>query len=93
MKLAKKKMDRYYSLTDDSSAYRIAMVLHPGFKLEYFQQHDWESDWIEEAKNLTQDEYMCTYENRVEPFEDMVEVQRGAEVCTRCNMPLLLLNY
>jgi len=52
MKLAKKKMDWYYSLTDDSSAYHIAMVLHPGFKLEYFWQHDWESDWIEEAKNL-----------------------------------------
>jgi len=27
MKLAKKKMDWYYSLTDDSSAYHIAMVL------------------------------------------------------------------
>jgi hypothetical protein len=36
MKLAHKKLDRYYSLTDNSTVYRIAMVLHPGIKLEYF---------------------------------------------------------
>ncbi|KAF8469358.1 hypothetical protein DFH94DRAFT_598423, partial [Russula ochroleuca] len=35
MKLACKKLDRYYSLTNASSVYRIAMVLHPGMKLEY----------------------------------------------------------
>ena len=28
MKLVSKKMDRYYSLTDSSPIYRIAMVLH-----------------------------------------------------------------
>jgi hypothetical protein len=37
MKLACKKMDQYYSLTDSSNGYRIAMVLHPGMKLEYFR--------------------------------------------------------
>jgi len=26
------------------------MVLHPGLKLEYFQQHHWEGEWIEEAE-------------------------------------------
>jgi hypothetical protein len=36
MKLARKKMDQYYSLTDLSNTYRIAMVLHPRMKLEYF---------------------------------------------------------
>jgi hypothetical protein len=29
MNLACKKLDRYYSLTDSSNAYRIAMALHP----------------------------------------------------------------
>ena len=52
MKLARKKMDRYYSLTDSSNVYRIAMVLHPGMKLEYFHNQKWEEDWIEEAENL-----------------------------------------
>jgi hypothetical protein len=36
MKLAKKKMNRYYLLTDNSATYRIAMVLHLGLKLDYF---------------------------------------------------------
>ncbi len=36
MKLAC-KMDRYYSLTDSSTTYRITMVLHLEMKLEYFR--------------------------------------------------------
>src|SRR5713101_5422514 len=42
MKLARKKMDCYYSLTDSSMTYRIAMVLHLGMKLEYFCNQKWE---------------------------------------------------
>jgi len=52
MKLARKKMDRYYSLTDSSDIYRIAMVLHPGMKLEYFHNQKWEGEWIEQADTL-----------------------------------------
>jgi len=36
MKLAKNKMNHYYSLTDCSSAYHITIVLHSRLKLEYF---------------------------------------------------------
>ena len=49
MKLASKKMDHYYSLTDSSLIYQIAMVLHPGIKLEYFHNQKWEEEWIDEA--------------------------------------------
>ena len=52
MKLARNKMDRYYLLTDSSSAYRIAMVLHPGMKLKYFHNQKWEGEWIEQAETL-----------------------------------------
>ena len=52
MKLVRKKMDRYYSLTDFSNIYHIAMVLHPGMKLEYFHNQKWEEEWIGEAENL-----------------------------------------
>jgi hypothetical protein len=62
MRLARKKLDRYYSLTDSSTIYRIAMVLHPGMKLEYFRNQKWEEDWIEEAENLVREEYVVTYE-------------------------------
>ena len=52
MKLVSKKMDRYYSLTDSSPIYRIAMVLHPGMELKYFHNHEWEAEWIGEAERL-----------------------------------------
>jgi len=62
MKLARNKMNRYYSLTDSSNVYRIAMVLHPGMKLEYFRNQKWEEEWIEQAENLVREEYISSYE-------------------------------
>ena len=62
MKLARKKMDRYYSLTDSSSIYQIAMILHPGMKLVYFRNQKWEEEWIKEAESLVRDEYVTKYE-------------------------------
>jgi hAT family C-terminal dimerisation region len=62
MKLARKKMDRYYSLTDSSHVYRITMILHPGMKLNYFRNQKWEEDWIEEEKTLVREVYAAKYE-------------------------------
>jgi hypothetical protein len=67
MGLARKKLDRYYSLTDSSTVYRIAMVLHPGMKLKYFRQQGWEDDWIEQAESLVRDEYAAVYKKSVQP--------------------------
>jgi hypothetical protein len=66
MKLAHKKMDCYYSLTDSSHAYRITMILHPGMKLDYFCNQMWEEDWIEQAETLVREEYAAKYENPTE---------------------------
>jgi hypothetical protein len=71
MKLACKKMDRYYSLTDSSNVYHIAMVLHPGMKLEYFRNQKWEEEWIEEAENLVREEYISTYERTTDDANAM----------------------
>ncbi|KAG0700690.1 hypothetical protein DFH29DRAFT_787158, partial [Suillus ampliporus] len=49
LSLGKKTLDRYYSLTDSSEVYRIAMVLHPRHKLSYFQTAGWTADWIQTA--------------------------------------------
>ena len=68
MKLARKKINRYYSMTDLSTAYRIAMVLHPGLKLEYFRQQDWEEDWVDNAENLVCEEYITRYEGKSGPI-------------------------
>ncbi|KZS97493.1 hypothetical protein SISNIDRAFT_390746, partial [Sistotremastrum niveocremeum HHB9708] len=47
--LARAVLNKYYSRTDESIMYRVAMVLHPRYKLEYFAHHEWEEDWIAEA--------------------------------------------
>jgi len=73
MKLARNKMDHYYSLTDSSNTYRIAMVLHPGMKLEYFRKQKWEKEWIEQAKILVRDEYIARYEKRATSVEPVPE--------------------
>ena len=62
MKLARNKINHYYSLTDSSNIYCIAMVLHPGMKLEYFCNQKWEEEWIEQAENLVHEEYILSYE-------------------------------
>ena len=36
----------------------LVSVLHPGLKLEYFRQHSWESEWIDEVERLTREEYI-----------------------------------
>ncbi|KAG1800172.1 uncharacterized protein BJ212DRAFT_1255023, partial [Suillus subaureus] len=47
--LGKKILDCYYSLTDKSDVYRVAMVLHPHHKLQYFRMALWDQDWIKTA--------------------------------------------
>jgi hypothetical protein len=80
MKLAHKKINHYYSMMDLPSAYQIAMgmfasfpygqswplssVLHPGLKLEYFRQQDWEEEWVDRAENLVCEEYFIRYEGK-----------------------------
>jgi hypothetical protein len=74
--LGKKTLNRYYSLTDSSEVYRIAMgaswlflsdvshldiVLHPHHKLKYFEKANWEQDWIDTARELVRDEFERSY--------------------------------
>ncbi|KNE95440.1 hypothetical protein PSTG_11293 [Puccinia striiformis f. sp. tritici PST-78] len=53
--------NNYYSLTDSSPIYRIAMVLHPSFKDKYFKLAKWPKSWIDEAIDLTRDMYNTWY--------------------------------
>ena len=69
MKLTHKKMDCYYLLTDSSTTYRIAMVLHLGMKLEYFCNQKWKEEWIEEAKSLVREAYSMLQGMRIWPVD------------------------
>ncbi|KAG1734950.1 uncharacterized protein EDB91DRAFT_1056617 [Suillus paluster] len=70
MQLAKNKMDRYWKITDLSNVYRIAMVLHPGLKLECFCEHSWQKEWIDTAEKLVRKEFTDKYEKSVETTDD-----------------------
>lgn len=100
MKLAQRKLDRYYSITDLSSVYRIAMgsvvafisccvlanfyftVLHPGLKLEYFRQHQWDEEWIDVAENLVREEYVINYEKKATVSENDDAEEQSDKVST-----------
>ena len=91
MKLARKKINRYYSMTDLSSAYRITMVLHPGLKLEYFRQQDWAELGVDNAENLVGKEYITRYEGKsgpILPTPDTINTVRQEShlfICLRTN--------
>ncbi|KIJ43404.1 hypothetical protein M422DRAFT_119269, partial [Sphaerobolus stellatus SS14] len=44
--------DKYYSLTDDSIVYHVAMVMHPSYKLAYFKQQQWEKEWMDRVLEI-----------------------------------------
>ncbi|KNF01897.1 hypothetical protein PSTG_05014 [Puccinia striiformis f. sp. tritici PST-78] len=56
-----KTTNKYYSLTDVSPLYRIAIVLHPSFRDEYFKLVNWEPEWIVEAIGLTREMWVNFY--------------------------------
>ncbi|GBE82272.1 putative AC9 transposase [Sparassis crispa] len=59
--MAKKTLNRYYNKTDPSNVYRIAMVLHPSHKLQYFRNAGWQVEWITTARALVCEEYDRAY--------------------------------
>ncbi|KAI0371189.1 hypothetical protein BV20DRAFT_942805 [Pilatotrama ljubarskyi] len=61
LRLAKKTLNRYYKLCDLSATYRIAMVLHLGHKLRYFEDARWPSLWVQNARDMVHDEFDTSY--------------------------------
>ncbi|KAG1760279.1 hypothetical protein EDD22DRAFT_761708, partial [Suillus occidentalis] len=59
--LAKKTLNRYYSMTDWSEVYWIAMVLHPRHKLSYFKEAGWGAQWIQAAESIVHKEFERSY--------------------------------
>ncbi|TFK80653.1 hypothetical protein K466DRAFT_503536 [Polyporus arcularius HHB13444] len=71
----KKLLNRYYKLSDMSATYRIALMLHPSYKDQYFKQAGWPSSWIKDAQEMLQDEYDRCY--RGSEVLDDAEPQAG----------------
>ena len=60
--------------------YSTHQVLHPGVKLEYFRQHQWEKEWIEQAETMVREEYSANYEKAAASEETSVQTSR-IQVC------------
>jgi hypothetical protein len=58
LSFARRVLNKYYSKTDDSNIYRIAMILHPQIKLKYFQRHKWSQEWIDTAEAILREEFL-----------------------------------
>ncbi|KAG6848965.1 hypothetical protein C0991_012306, partial [Blastosporella zonata] len=54
---ARSHLNKYYSKTDTSNVYRIAIILHPKLKTKYFQQNGWDKQWIDTALEIIQEEW------------------------------------
>lgn len=65
VRLGKALLNKYYSLTDGSRLYRIAMILHPSYRLQYFADAGWEQGWIDNARALVRQIFDLDY-----PAED-----------------------
>jgi len=42
----------------------VVLVIHPGLKLEYFRQREWEEEWINNAEDLVYKVYVAQYEGK-----------------------------
>ncbi|KAF5324406.1 hypothetical protein D9619_011183 [Psilocybe cf. subviscida] len=62
--VAKKLLNKYYSATDLSEIYRIAMILHPKRKLQYFIDAGWTEAWLVTARELVEDKFNELYASR-----------------------------
>ncbi|KAK0465985.1 uncharacterized protein EV420DRAFT_1636544 [Desarmillaria tabescens] len=45
-------LNKYYAKTDESVIYHIAMIMHPGYKLQYFHSQNWLKEWIDDVVNV-----------------------------------------
>ncbi|OAV85862.1 hypothetical protein PTTG_11282, partial [Puccinia triticina 1-1 BBBD Race 1] len=61
-----KLTNKYYTLTDCSPLYQIAMILHPLFKDQYFKVAGWSQEWIDEAIRLTRELWVSKYKPQEE---------------------------
>ncbi|KAF8591457.1 hypothetical protein K439DRAFT_1327204, partial [Ramaria rubella] len=54
-------LNKYYSLTDESIIYRVAMILHPRYKTLYFQCQKWPESWIDTTVSLVCEQWEHHY--------------------------------
>ncbi|KAF5356700.1 hypothetical protein D9758_013728 [Tetrapyrgos nigripes] len=72
--LAKKTLNKYYGKFDYSEVYRVAMVLHPHHKLNYFKTAEWPESWKNMALEIVRDVYERDYKSKMTVENDAMDV-------------------
>ncbi|KAF5331299.1 hypothetical protein D9758_018118 [Tetrapyrgos nigripes] len=72
--LAKKTLNKYYGKFDYSEVYRVAMVLHPRHKLNYFKTAEWPESWKNMALEIVHDVYERDYKSKMTVENDAMDV-------------------
>ncbi|KAH9840298.1 uncharacterized protein C8Q71DRAFT_703012 [Rhodofomes roseus] len=88
--LGKRSVNHYYNKTDESAVYRIAMVLDPRHKVQYFRDNNWPEEWIAQARFLVRQAYDEDWKGQAVSHEE----REGAEepqVCSQLIIPDLSL--
>ncbi|TFY58892.1 hypothetical protein EVJ58_g6133 [Rhodofomes roseus] len=73
--LGKRSINHYYNKTDESAVYRIAMVLDPRHKVQYFRDNNWPEEWIAQARFLVRQAYDEDWKGQAVSHEE----REGAE--------------
>ncbi|KAF8587476.1 hypothetical protein K439DRAFT_1337946 [Ramaria rubella] len=69
-KNALKVVDKYYSRTEDSHIYCVAMIMYPKYKLDYFHAKEWPQDWIDTALSIAHQIWCDKYKKHA-PIENI----------------------
>ena len=57
-------MGKQYAFLLSIIVFTLLSVLHPGLKLEYFRQQEWEDEWIDNMTDLVHNAYVSQYEGK-----------------------------
>lgn len=77
-------LNKYYAKTDESVVYRIAMMLHPAYKLDYFTKAKWDVAWITEAKRVITEVWLRDYKPAVTAAEAVALVDASKTTSDVC---------
>ncbi|EKM76036.1 hypothetical protein AGABI1DRAFT_14520, partial [Agaricus bisporus var. burnettii JB137-S8] len=59
--LGRRTLNKYYSHTDASELYRIALILDPRYKIMYMRDAHWPSAWVDTAEALVREVFERDY--------------------------------
>ena len=73
------KLDKYYSLTEESPAYAAAIILCPTEKLTAFNKWAWPEAWVEKARKMVLNLWETEYKGHTSPIEESSQAVQASD--------------